>query len=63
MTYAEKLYHHAPPAWLLSLPANDLAHGEGLSAAAEFALAMLPKLAAQWLQALRTSLATRQTLS
>jgi hydrogenase maturation protease len=46
LTYASLLYHRHPPAWLLTIPGVDFAHGEGLSEAAEQAIETLPDLLA-----------------
>jgi hydrogenase maturation protease len=47
LTYANLLYDRHPPAWLLTIPGVDFAHGEGFSEAAERALATLPDLLAK----------------
>lgn len=31
LLYAEQLYHHCPPAWLLTIPGRDFGFGEGFS--------------------------------
>jgi hydrogenase maturation protease len=46
LAYASLLYHHYPPAWLLTVPGVDFAHGEGVSEVAERAMATLPDLLA-----------------
>ncbi len=48
-----------PPAWLLTVDAADLEHGEGLSAGTQAALEGLPSLLATLLPALRAALAGR----
>ena len=51
LTYAERLYGHRPMAWLLPVPAVDLAHGEGLSATTTaFVDAVLVQAGEIWLQ-------------
>lgn len=48
-----------PPAWLLTVVAADLEHGEGLSAGTQAALEGLPTLLASLLSELRAALADR----
>ena len=31
LLYASKLYHHAPPSWLVTIPGSDFGHGTTLS--------------------------------
>jgi hydrogenase maturation protease len=47
MTYARLLYEKSPPAWLLTVPGVDFAHGEGLSELTQHVLDTLPGLLQQ----------------
>ncbi len=49
--YADQLFGHRPVAWLLPIPAVDLSHGEGLSAAtAQFVDRVLGQAQEIWAQ-------------
>ena len=51
LAYADGLYGHRPAAWLLPVPAVDLAHGEGLSSTtAAFVNAVLAQAEEIWSQ-------------
>ena len=39
LTYAQMLYQHRPPTWVITLPGVDFGHGEGLSQTAQTAIA------------------------
>jgi hydrogenase maturation protease len=50
LALAQRLYGFGGPAWLATVPGADFAHGEGVSAAAESAIAGLVPLAISHLQ-------------
>ena len=39
LTYARELYHHAPPAWLVTIPGLDFGHGTACSPRVQMLLA------------------------
>ncbi len=47
LIYARLLYEKSPPAWLLTVPGVDFAHGEGLSEITQEVVNTLPALLAQ----------------
>jgi hydrogenase maturation protease len=49
MTYADELYGHCPPAWLVTVPGVTFEHGEGVSLPVQRLLATAPVLAQQLL--------------
>lgn len=53
LLYAHKLYHHAPPAWLITIPGIDFRHGEGTSRQVQMLLADATVVSTQLLQLLR----------